>query len=369
MSGFALPDLGEGLHEAEIIEWHVGPGDHVVADQPLVSVETDKAVVEIPSPQSGHISQVLAEPGDIVPVGKLIIEFSDGPIADVGAIVGDLATPAPSQPPLPASAPARPGSGRATPAVRHHAARHNIDLALVTPTGPRDTVTIADVDVFVAAGSSASSLPDIEPLRGTRRAMAANMARAHQEVVPATVTEEADIGDWPEDENATLRLIRAVAAACTAEPALNAAFLGPKIGRRHNNEVHLGLAVDTQDGLFVPVLHDVARRSSADLLAAIEALKRDVEGRRVPAEELRGQTITLSNFGSIAGRHASLVVVPPQVAIVGAGRARPTVVAHHGRPAVRRVLPISLTFDHRVVVGGEAARFLAALLSDLEKSS
>ena len=125
--------------------------------------------------------------------------------------------------------------------------------------------------------------------------------------------------------------------------------------------------MDTEDGLFVPVLNDVANRDPSELRRGLERMKADVSARSVPLEELRGQTITLSNFGMFGGRHASLVVLPPQVAILGAGRVEEQVVARDGKPAVRRILPLSLTFDHRPVMGGEAARFLSAVVDDLEK--
>lgn len=367
MSAFHLPDVGEGLQDAEIVAWHVGPGDHVVADQPLLAIETDKAVVELPSPRSGHISRLHADPGDIVRVGDILVEFAEGDSPDIGAIVGEIhraevvATSSP-QPAQAVEAVAVPRV-RATPAVRDKARRLEVDLATVVATGTHGTISVADVE----AASSAATVA--EPLRGVRRAMAANMSRAHAEVVPATVTEEADIGGWLTSEDVTLRLARAIARACSAEPALNVTFHGRDIGRAANTQVHLGVAMDTTDGLFVPVMHDVGRRSKADLRQGLEALKSDVESRSIPPDQLRGQTITLSNFGMFGGRHAALVVVPPQVAIVGAGRIRDAVVAVRGKPEVRPVLPISLTFDHRAVMGGEAARFLSTLVTDLETQS
>ena len=199
--------------------------------------------------------------------------------------------------------------------------------------------------------------------------MAQNMARAHAEVVPASVTEVADIHGWAPGSDPTMRLIRAVVAGCAAEPALNAWYLGLDQGRRLNTKVDLGIAMDTEDGLFVPVLRDVGNRSEADLRRGLERMKADVQARTVPMEELRGQTITLSNFGMFGGQHAALVVMPPQVAILGAGRIHEAVLAREGKPAVRRVLPLSLTFDHRPVMGGEASRFLAAVVADLEKEA
>jgi len=376
MTVFRLPDVGEGLHEAELVAWHVAVGDHVVADQPLVSVETAKAVVEIPSPQSGHIAALHGEPGDVVPVGTVLVEFADGAHVDTGLVVGELdeEVARPSIARTPARRVGATGGGvKASPAVRSLAAQLGVDLASLTGTGAVGTITRGDVEMAAARAAAPSAEPlregdTIEPLRGVRRAMDANMARAHTQVVPASVTDEADIGDWPEGTDVTLRLIRAIATACRAEPAINASYLGRDTGRVLHDYVDLGIAVDTPDGLFVPVLRDVANRDPEDLRQGLEAMKADVRARTVAPEHLRGQTITLSNFGAIAGRHAALVVVPPQVAIVGAGRARDAVVAQHGHAVVTRVLPLSLTFDHRVVMGGEATRFLRALIADLQST-
>ena len=380
MSTFRLPDVGEGLQEAEIVAWHVGVGDHVVADQPLVSVETDKAVVAIPSPSSGHIAELHGEPGDVVDVGEPLVEFVDGAAGDVGAIVGDLPTaerPEAAEHESSATAaptgPTRSGRVLATPAVRAHARSLGVDLTGLVGSGPGGAITRADVEAASRAVDAAASHPveaaggAVEPLRGVRRAMDANMRRAHAEVVPATVTDEADVGDWAEGTDTTLRLVRAVAVACDREPALNAAYLGRDRGRRMHDHVDIGIAVDTDDGLFVPVLRGVADRTPDDLRRGLDALRADVEARTVDPEQLRGATISISNFGAIGGRHAALVVTPPQVAIVGAGRARDVVALRDGAPAARRHLPLSLTFDHRVVMGGEAARFLVALRTDLEE--
>lgn len=365
MTTFTLPDLGEGLQDAEIVSWHVGPGDHVVADQPLVSVETDKAVVEIPSPQAGRIAKVFGTPGDIVEIGAPLVEFESAAAEDKGTVVGTIAA---AEKPKPAAeettAPAAAPGVKAAPAVRALARRLGVDLSHVAASGPEGAVLASDVERAAAAIGAAGPL---EPLRGVRRAMALNMARAHAEVVPATVTEEADIHAWALGSDATLRLVRAIVAGCTAEPALNAWFLGLEKGRRLHDRVDLGIAMDTEDGLFVPVLRDVGGRDAGDLREGLERMKADVRARRVPPEELRGQTITLSNFGMFGGRHAALVVLPPQVAILGAGRIAERAVAHEGQLALRRVLPLSLTFDHRAIMGGEASRFLAAVVRDLEK--
>lgn len=345
MIDFALPDLGEGLVEAEIVEWHVGPGDHVVAGQPLVSVETDKSVIEVPSPRAGTIAALHGEPGAMVAVGSSLVSFDEGPAVDAASVVGHVPE----------------GRARvpATPAVRARAHELGVDLESVVGTGPGGALTRADVE------AAAGTVDAVEPLRGVRRAMAFNMAAAHRAVVPATVQELADVGDWGEGTDPTLRLLRAVGVAATTEPALNVAFLESDQGRRLHRDVHVGVAVETEDGLFVPVLRDVARRDLADLRRGLDRLRADVANRSIPPHELRGATITLSNFGMHGGLFAELVVVPPQVAIVGAGRIHDAAVVRDGRPVVRAVLPLSLTFDHRVVTGVEATRFLSALVDDL----
>ena len=368
-----LPDLGEGLREAEIVSWHVSEGDHVVTDQPLVSVETDKAVVEIPSPQAGHIRKLCGAAGARLAVGDVLVEFeASGAHADRGAVVGDL----PEAPP-PSGAETATGAGsaasipgasvRAMPAVRALARRLGVDVAQVQGTGPGGAVTRADVERAARALADAGPA---EPLRGVRRAMAERMARAHAEVVPASLTDEADVDAWPDGTTVLLRLIRAVVAGCRAAPALNAWFDGEQLTRRVLARIDLGVAVDIEDsGLFVPVMRDVGGRSLDDLTAGVARLKDAVRARSIPPDALRGQTITLSNFGSVGGRHAALVVVPPQVAILGAGRAREEPVARGGVIAVRRRLPLSLTFDHRACTGAESSRFLAAVVADLENST
>jgi len=366
MRQFVLPDLGEGLEEAEIVNWYVNEGDHVVTDQPLVSVETDKAVVEVPSPSSGRILHLFGAKGDVVKVGAPLVEFAESPGQDTGTIVGELGIS--EQPPAAAtfSGPATGQKIQAFPAVRALARKLDVDLELVEATGPGGFITRADVE---RAAKSLSHGGPAEPLRGLRRAMAQRMAAAHAEIVPASVTDDADIDDWRKGEDATIRLVRAIAAACKAEPALNAWYNAGAGERRLIERIDLGIAVDIEGGLIVPVLRNVAERDASDLRTGLDRMRADAVARSIPPGELRGATITLSNFGMIGGRFANLIVVPPQVAIIGAGRIAQRVVAHLGQPAVRRVLPLSLTFDHRVVTGGEAARFLMALKSDLEQVS
>src|SRR5579875_2339737 len=255
MAVFVLPDLGEGLQEAELVQWHVSEGDNVVADQPLVSVETEKAVVEVPSPYSGRIARLYAKPGERIRVGAPLVEFDEGPRADTGTVVGELAAAAPPGAEPVAAKPAV----RAAPAVRALAQRLGVDLAALTPSGPNGTVTSADVE---RAARAALAQAPAELLSGVRRAMALNMARAHAEIVPATVVDEADIEAWPPKTDVTIRLVRAIVAGVAASPGLNAWYDGRNMERRILPQIDLGIAVDTEEGLFVPVLRNVGARDA-----------------------------------------------------------------------------------------------------------
>jgi len=252
---------------------------------------------------------------------------------------------------------------KATPAVRALARSLNVDLTTVGPTGPGGTATTEDVK-----RAARGSLPiQANVQKGMRATMARNMAAAHQEVAAVTVMDDADVEHWPKGTSALARLARALIAACKAEPGLNAWYDAKGDARTVREEVDLGIAVDLPDGLIVPVLRNAHRVAPDKLAAELEQLVGKVRSRSLSPEILRGATITLSNFGAIGGRYASPMVVPPQVAILGAGRImRSPVVTNEGAVAAHRVLPLSLTFDHRAATGGEAARFLNAVRHDLE---
>lgn len=376
MKLFNLPDLGEGLQEAEIVSWQVKPGDEVVQGQLLLSVETAKAIVEIPSPETGIISKTFGDDGDIVQVGDPLVEFKvEGATTaaptrpakqDSGTVVGEVKSGSQVIEEKAARIGGNQSSGaKATPAVRALAKQLDVDLSIVTPSGPKETITAGDVQ---RVAKILAEVGPMELLRGVRRAMARSMAQAHAEVVPVTLYDVVDIQHWKSHEDFTIRLIQAILAACEAEPSLNAWYDTHAIGRRLLKKVHLGIAVDTADGLFVPVLSDIGQYSTAQLRARLNDLKQAVVDRSIPADQLRGNTFTLSNFGTIAGRHANPVIIPPTVAILGAGLCYDAVVPVDGKPAVHRLLPLSLTFDHRAVTGGEAGRFLAVLITELGRN-
>ncbi len=368
MSFFNLPDLGEGLHEIEIVEWRVSVGDRVEQDQVLASVETAKAIVEIESPKAGTVRQLFGAPGDTIQVGEPLVEF-DGEAEervrpDLGSVVGtvEVGNTVVAESTLGVTHPSTVGF-KVTPAVRALARRLNVDLTLVKPSGRNNTVTAADVQRVAKLIREAG---EMVPLKGARRTMAITMSQANSEVVPVTLCDDADIDAWPESDDTTTRLIRAIARSCSAEPALNAWFDNHAVARILHDKVDLGIAVDTEQGLFVPVLRNVEKRDAKDLRRGINAIKKAVRERSIPVESMRGYTITLSNFGTFAGRYANPVVIPPTVAIVGAGKIRNEIVPLMGKFESHAKLPLSLTFDHRAATGGEAARFMAALIADLE---
>jgi 2-oxoisovalerate dehydrogenase E2 component (dihydrolipoyl transacylase) len=413
MSTFNLPDLGEGLAEAEIVRWHVKVGDLVKVDEPMVAVETAKAVVEVPSPFTGRIKALHGNPGDVVATGAPLVEFelqSGGASAparepapaakkpdpraanDAGTVVGKMPT---SNDELVETAVA--GSDitsprervRAAPAVRALAKRLGVDLASVRGTGRGGLITVDDVMTSSAPTSShpaatvtalksapatrgtPSAPPSGEPekLRGLRRAMAQSMSLARDNVMNCTLFDDADLHAWRKGEDFTIRLLRAIGAASAEVPVLNAWFDTETQSRRLMARVDVAMAVDTPEGLIVPVIRDVGKRSAAELRVDVDRLKRGARDRTVGPEDLRDFTFMLSNFGMIAGRYATPVVVPPAVAILGAGKLSHDVIAVMGGIEAHLRMPLSLTFDHRCVTGGEAARFLAALIRDLERGN
>ncbi len=327
MRTFKLPDLGEGLQEAEIVAWHVKPGDSVAADQPLLSVETAKAIVEIPSPFSGQVARLFAQPGDIVHLGAPLVGFEGAGSAqdDAGTVVGavKVGTQVLAEAAAPRSVRVARTASRPRRRCEALARKLSVDLAMVTPSGHDGLITATDVQ---RVATTLADLGPAEVVRGVRRAMAQNMARAQSEVAAATVMDDADLHAWQQAQgpgnDITIRLVRALVAGVHAEPGLNAWYEGQS-GRRHVLErIDVGIAADLPEGLFVPVLRNVGKRDAADLRTGLDRMRADIVARTIAPEEMRGNTITLSNFGMIAGRYAAPIVVPPTVAILGAGRSR-----------------------------------------------
>jgi 2-oxoisovalerate dehydrogenase E2 component (dihydrolipoyl transacylase) len=374
MPTFKLPDLGEGLAEAEIIEWHVKVGDRVVVDQPMVSVETAKAVVELPVPFGGVITALHGGAGDIIPTGAALIDFETGANSVVGSmpvtseeeliettVIGTERRPTAAR-------------GRAVPVARALAKRLGVDLARVSGTGTDGLITLDDVlqHAHVAAtppaiakmAAQAGTVP--APLRGSRRAMAHTMTLARDQVALSTVCDDADIQSWRHHSGYMLRLMRSITQACRAEPALNAWYDATENSRLLLKHIDLGVAVDTPGGLIVPVLRNIANKSPQELSESLQTQKEAARQRSTTGEDLRDFTLMLSNFGTLAGRYGIPQVVPPAVAILGAGKVRRDAVVVGELVEAHWRMPLSLSFDHRCVTGGEACRWLAAVIVDLE---
>ena len=368
MNIFNLPDLGEGLPDAEIHEWFVKEGDTVALDQPLVSMETAKAVVDVPCPQAGTISKIFGKPGDVIKTGAPLVAFEAQSTArvDKGTVVGNLEESTDvSEDHFVIGSSTSHQRAKATPIVRMLAKKLNINLNTLTGSGEHGVITREDIER--EANRVSQPAEGFEPLRGVRRAMLTSMVQSHQEVVPVSLFDEADIECWTPQTDITVRLIQAIQFACTTEPALNAWFDTAHNARKCFEQLHLGLAMDSTEGLFVPVIHDVASHSEKELRAIINEYKKSVHERTLPTEKLKGATITLSNFGKFAGRFASPIIVPPMVAILAVGRLYQGVVSYNGKIEAHRLLPLSLSFDHRAVTGGEATRFLGAVIESLQK--
>lgn len=370
MKEFKLPDLGEGLPDAEIHEWFVKVGDEVTTDQPLVSMETAKAVVDVPSPHDGVIEKLFGQPGDVIKTGQPLVGFADvtSERKDQGTVVGNLEEQAEAGEDNFIIGSAQLSKRmKISPALKVLAKKLGVELSLIKGSGDQGRVTREDIE---QAHQQSQVLPDgFEPLKGVRRAMLASMAQSHQEVVPVSIFDQADIQAWAGQQDITVRLIRAMASACQTEPALNAWYNTLHKARRCFDEMHLGLAMDSADGLFVPVIHNAGSQSDAELRGVINRYKQQVSERNIPAEDLKGATITLSNFGKYSGMFASPIIVPPMVAILAVGRLHQSAVAKDGNIVAHPVLPLSLTFDHRAITGGEATRFLGAVIQSLESAS
>lgn len=370
MKVFHLPDLGEGLAEAEIREWYVKEGDVVKVDQPLVSMETAKAVVDVPSPYAGKIIKLHGKVNEIVKTDAPLITFETEEGAhDQGSVVGKLESKEgkwEEQEAIIGAPTDRGTKHKAMPAARALAQQLGVDLNQIKGTGADGLITVADVKQHSQGANEAT--PGMEQLRGVRRAMAQTMVVAHQEVVAVTIVEDANISHLPTDYDLSVLLLQAMAAACKIEPALNAWFDGKLLQRKLFTEINIGLAVDSPEGLLVPVIKQVETQNKATLRQQIDSYKKAARERTLAPAEMQGATITLSNFGSITGRYATPIIVPPTVAILGAGRTRELPVVQDGKVVPGRILPLSLTFDHRAVTGGEATRFLGELIKFIQQA-
>ena len=396
---FRFPDVGEGIAQGEIVRWLVAQGDEVRADQPLVEVETDKAVVEIPAPRGGTILRLPVAAGETIQVGEILAvigeadgaEASVAPQPEAASVVGRLDAKTLELPPEPAVVDSGNGAtdnGRilAIPSVRKLARDLGVNLSRVTPSGPRGRIRREDVLQAVPQDAAPAQPADtqrdthgaieLQPLTALRRTIAKAMVEAVTTAVPITTIDEVDISellDWRARGNAAADvhltllpfIMKAVVAALQQHPTLNASLADDQQHLILKRYYHLGIATDTPEGLIVPVVKDVDRKSLLALATEVQHLAELANTRRIPLADLRGGTFTISNYGAVGGIFATPMLHLPQVAILGVGRFLQKPVAYEGAVALRTILPLSLTFDHRVLDGAAAQRFLNAVMAYL----
>ena len=416
---FPLPDVGEGLAEAEIVNWLIAEGEAVTADQEIVEVETDKALVGITSPVTGSLVRHGAPEGEILAVGATLAVFEDGSGSDAGPPPAAEPAAAPAEastPDAPVAAPPAPTSGapgrkpKATPATRKLARNLGVDLTTVTGTGPGGRIVDADVE-RAAAGATGEPPPtgapghtapapaaeaptpaapatprtvapppgedQRVPMRGIRRAVSRSMTRSWETVPHVNSIHEVDLaalqrlrGELKEAQTpipVTAFLAKAVARALRQYPSLNAEVDAEREEIVLRHRINLGIAVDAPDGLIVPVIEDADVRSVHAIGQEIVRLAGQARDRSVPQEQLRGGTFTVNNYGPLGGWFGTSLIKPPEVAILSMGPARDQVVPRDGEIVIRPVAVLAMAADHRVADGNEIIGFCVAVRTALEQ--
>ncbi len=418
---FRLPDVGEGIAQAEIVEYLVKVGDEVKADQFVVRVETDKAVVELPAPVSGIVVEIPHSPGDTVNVGdSLLVIETEAKAGEEDAEPSKSSKPTPIKqetapsseaPPSEAKIPspratgapsAAPGQVLATPHTRKVARELGVDITKLKGTGSHGRITDEDIrNASKGPTPSAAKAPtaaavqapattgfDFEkygptrrvPLKGIRKRTAEVMVRSVSTIPHVTHFDEADVTELldvvqrekslAESRHTKLTVLsfvaKAVASSLKLHPSLNASLdeeTGELVFKEYYN---LGFATDTEAGLMVPVVRDVDEKSILQIAATLQELSAKARERSIDLEDMRGGTFTITNVGALGGKWATPIIVHPQVAILCTLKAEPRPVVKDGQVVVRTIMPMTLSFDHRVLDGADAARFVTAIIDLLE---
>jgi pyruvate dehydrogenase E2 component (dihydrolipoamide acetyltransferase) len=369
---FKLPDLGEGLTEGEIARWLVEEGQEVAEDDPLVEIATDKTTVEIPSPAAGTVAKILVGEGEVVPVGTVLVVIgADG--AAQPAMEAEAPPQAGREKPgttLAEGAEQRGERVRATPLVRRLAQELGVDLEAVVGTGAHGRITEENVRNAVARqrlGTGPGLSPAVawrEPIRGVKRQMFEHLTRAHREIPAVTWVEECDFTGI--DTRRLVPLVLKAAAASLKEfPELNARVEDD--GLLYLDRYDIGVAVQTEQGLVVPVVRDCDSRALEELDAEVRRLAEAAHAGKLTPEELRGGTFTVTSAGKSAGFLSTPLINHPQVAILGVYRIAERPVVRDGAVVVRSMGNVSVTFDHRVIDGKRAADFGLAVIGQLER--
>lgn len=398
---FKMPDLGEGTVTAEVVEWKVKVGDVVKEDQVIAEVMTDKAAVEIPAPVSGTVVSITGQPGDMVAVGSELIVFETSG-APVAAAAAPAAAPAPKAPPakpavaapaaIAAGAPAAvAASGRvmASPATRRKAHVAGVDLATVPGTGPGGRISAQDLEAVIAGRAGGAARPAVRAQRGgveeikiigVRRLIAERMGAAKRNIPHFAYVEEVDVTELESLRQYLNSRLPKGAPSLTYLPFLVTGLVRvledfPQCNATHDAErnlilrhraVHVGVATQTPDGLKVPVVRHAEARSLADLAAEIRRVSEAARSNKATREELTGSTITVTSLGKLGGIASTPVINAPEVAIIGVNKAVERPVVADGAIAIRRIMNLSSSFDHRFVDGFDAAAMIQALKERLE---
>ena len=384
---FKFPDVGEGIAEAEIVRWLVKEGDSVKEDQDLLEVETDKALLTLNSPYTGTITKLHGQEGEIIKVGDVLTTVEAGgeektvveaDKKDSGTVVGSLGDNEVVE---------VVHAVQAIPAVRALAKQVGINLASVKGTGPGGRITKEDVEKAAnktaqqsRAEADAYGVVEKIPLRGIRRTIAKRMAEASKHVAEVTIWEDADITELEqvrakerrvaEEKGVRLTylpfLIKAILPALKAHPYFNASLDEAAEAIILKKYFNIGIAVDTSDGLIVFVIKNADEKNILDLAKEIATLAEKARLRTIDLHELKGSTFTITNYGIVGASYGTPIINHPEVAIVGLGKVEDRPVVRSGQIAIRKIMPLSLAFDHRVIDGVEAGRFLGVVIQHLE---
>lgn len=383
---FKLPDVGEGTAEAEIVVWHVKAGDKVVEDQLLMEVMTDKATVELTSPVSGVVVETNGVPGEKAAVGSVVVIFEmedaiESPSASEAIAPSEtessILTP-------PVAAAVKSSASLASPAVRRQANELGIDLSLVTGTGPGGRITVEDLQNIDSSSEAHDSDTKSEyislPIIGLRRQIAERMQLSKQKIPHFCYVEEIDVTDlWnlretmnSEREARLVKLsllpflMRAITLALTEFPAFNATYDETEGVVRQYSAIHIGIATQTAEGLFVPVVRNAEKRDLWQNGAEVARLAEAARNGKAKREELRGSTITITSLGQHGGISISPIINYPEVAIIGPNRIIERPALKNGELVSRKMMNLSGAFDHRIIDGYDAAMFVGKIRAILE---
>ena len=407
---FKFPDIGEGLTEGEIVRWLIKEGDEVKEGQPLVEVETDKALAEIPSPKTGVILKILAKEKEIVKVGQVIVVIGEKGEAQTApplkpksvGVVGELEEAPEEAPAVTARAEGVKSTlvsphAMATPAVRALAKELGVDINKVKGTGPEGRVLEKDIRQAMEVKEKPAEEKPVEapkkvrkydlygyvdriPLRGVRRSIAKAMVKSKYTAPHVTTMDEADVTElWKireKEKKAAEKkgikltilpfIIKAVLAGLKEHPYLNATLDDEDEEIILKKYYNIGVATDTPEGLMVPVVKNAVDKSILQLAEELTQLAEKARNRTIDLADLKGGTFTITNYGALGGIYGTPIINHPEVAILGTGKIKDTPVVRDEKVEVRKILFLALSFDHRVVDGAEAARFLNTVIARLE---